>query len=58
MNEKLYRSLMVRMALIQTEMFAHPPKTMEEFNRRLGGYEELKLITDKMVEDAKGIEKE
>lgn len=58
MGEKLIRSLLGRMATLEKEMFSHPPKTMEEFRERFGRYQELKLITDKAIEDAKGIEKD
>lgn len=58
MDEKLYRTLISRMSKMQIDAFAFPPKSMEDLNKRLGAYEELKWITDKMAEDAKGKEKD
>lgn len=58
MDEKLYRRLIAKMALMQIDIFRSPPKSMEDFNRRLGAWIELKDITDQMAEDAKGIEKD
>lgn len=58
MDEKLYRFLMGRMANMQVDIFAQPPKTMEEFRERLGAFKELTLITNKMAEEAKGKEKD
>lgn len=52
MDEKLYRSLIARMAEIQAQVFAFPPKSMEEFHERLGAFNELKKITDAMRESA------
>lgn len=43
---------------MQVEAFSRPPHDMLEYNRRLGAFLELKVITDKMAEDAKGIEKD
>lgn len=58
MDEKLYRALISRMAKMQIEIFTSPPHSMDDFNRRLGAWLELKAITDQMVIDAKGIEKD
>jgi hypothetical protein len=58
LNEKLYRELISRMAKMQIDVFTSPPHDMLDFNRRLGAWLELKLITDKMADDAKGIEKD
>lgn len=58
MDEKLYRLLIARMAKMQVDIFYMPPKSMEELNKRLGAYEELKMVTDIMAENAKGNEKD
>ena len=58
MDEKLYRTLIARMAKIQVDIFAFPPKTMEELNRRIGAYEELRFVTLTMEAAAKGKEKD
>jgi hypothetical protein len=58
MNEKLYRELISRMAMMQVDIFKSPPQTMDDFNKRLGAWTELDRITHKMAEDAKGKEKD
>ena len=58
LDELFLRKLMGKMEQLQLDMFAHPPKTMEEFNLRLGRYLELQDITTQMIHDAKGIEKD
>lgn len=58
MDERLYRSLIARMAKMQVDIFVSPPTSMEQFRERFGRWHELKLITDEMVEKAKGLEKD
>jgi hypothetical protein len=57
-DERLLRKLLDKLAQLQNDVFEHPPKTIEEFNIRLGRYLELNEITQQMVHDAKGIEKD
>lgn len=57
-DEVLLRKLLGKMATLQADIFAHPPKTIEEFNIRLGRFQELLEITNQMIHDAKGIEKD
>jgi hypothetical protein len=57
-DELLLRKLLNKLNDIQAEVFEHPPKTIEEFNIRLGRYLELRDVTQLMIHDAKGIEKE
>lgn len=58
MDEKLYRELIARMSKMQIDIFYMPPKTMEELNRRVGAYDELRWITGAMETAAKGKEKD
>lgn len=57
-DELLLRKLLGRLTQLQNDVFAHPPKTIEEFNIRLGRFLELNEITQQMIHDAKGIEKD
>jgi hypothetical protein len=57
-DERILRSLLAKMAEIQLSVFSSPPKTIEEFNIRLGRFLELQEITQMMIQDAKGIEKD
>lgn len=57
-DELLLRKLLGKIAALQGEIFTHPPKTIEEFNVRLGRFLELQEITNQMIHDAKGIEKD
>jgi len=58
MDEKLYRALVARKYELQNQVFTHPPLTMEQFNERRGRWLEVHEICEKMIEDAKGKEKE
>jgi hypothetical protein len=57
-DELLLRKLMGKMEQLQSDVFERPPKTIEEFNIRLGRFLELKEVTMQMIHDAKGIEKD
>jgi hypothetical protein len=57
-DELLLRKLLARLTTLTEDIFEHPPKTIEEFNIRLGRYLELRDVTQLMIHDAKGIEKE
>jgi hypothetical protein len=57
-DERLLRSLLAKMEKLQADVFERPPKTIEEFNVRLGRFLELQEITQQMIHDAKGIEKD
>jgi hypothetical protein len=58
LDERLLRTLLGKMEQLQSDIFAQPPKTIEEFNVRLGRFLELQEITQHMIHDAKGIEKD
>lgn len=57
-DERLLRRLTARTQQIKDETFTSPPKTIEDFNVRLGRYWELQDTLKLMLEDAKGIEKD
>lgn len=58
MDEKMYRYLLNRMAELQRDIFYKAPKTMEDFNLRLGRFLELDELTTKMKRDATMYERE
>lgn len=52
LDEKLYRQLQADKAKLQDEVFSAPPKTMEEFQNRLGHWQQLDETLKLMVEMA------
>jgi hypothetical protein len=58
MLEKLLRELETELAEATAQIFANPPKSMEEFRERLGGYHATKAVRDKIYRVVAGLEDE
>lgn len=41
LDEKLYRALQVQKAGLEADVFKAPPKTFDEFQKRLGRWQQL-----------------
>lgn len=52
LDERLYRILEKDKLLLQEQVFSHPPKTMEEFAKRLGQWHQINATLTLMVEHA------
>lgn len=57
-DERLLRTLTNKQQQLKNDVFDRPPKTMDDFNIRLGRYLELQEMVKMMLDDAKGIEKD
>lgn len=53
MDEKLYRHLQAEQTQMERDIFAAPPKTIEEFTLRLGQWQQLTATLRHMVDSAK-----
>lgn len=50
LDERLYRVLERDKAELQVQVFSNPPKTMEDFAKRLGRWQQIDLTMKLMVE--------
>lgn len=50
LDERLYRILEADKATLQEQVFTNPPKTMEEFAKRLGKWQQIDSTLKVMVD--------